>query len=89
MMDGKLKLIQALILITGSVMEADAVLKQYQKLTPPKKKYLYDKAKQIVKKHNKPFDEAQPLFVVDIGVCAAEENVDPAVAFLAHISKGK
>lgn len=89
MMDDKLQLIQALILISGSVMEGEAVLKEYQKLTPPKKKYLYDKAKRIVKRHNKPFDVAQPLLVVDIGVCAAEDNVDPAVVLLAQISKGK
>lgn len=88
-MDDKLKFIQALIEVSGSVMESDAVLKEYQNLTPPKKKYLYDKAKRIIKKHNKPFDEAQPLLVVDLGICAAEENVDPAVILLAHISKGK
>jgi len=88
-MDDKIKLLQALILISGSVMDGDAVLKQYQKLTPPKKKYLHDKAKQILKRYNKPFDEAQPLLVVDIGVCAAEDNVDPAVVLLAQISKGK
>jgi len=88
-MDEKLKLVQAIIAITGSVMEGNNVLKQYQELTSPKKKYLYDKATRIVKRHNKPFDEAQPLVVVDIGVCAAEENEDPAVILLAQISKGK
>jgi hypothetical protein len=89
MMDEKLRLLQTIILISGSIMEGDDVLNQYQRLTPPKKKYLHDKAKRIVKRYNKPFDEAQPLLVVDIGVCAAEDNVDPAVVLLALISKGK
>ncbi|MEK4521157.1 hypothetical protein MKX96_05885 [Psychrobacillus sp. FSL W7-1493] len=45
--------------------------------------------KSIIKKYNNPFDEAQPLFVVDIGICSAENNVDPAVVLLALVSKGK
>ncbi|WP_075982866.1 hypothetical protein [Bacillus massilinigeriensis] len=88
-MDKKLKLIEVLILLSGSVMEREAVLKEYQKLTPPKKKYLYNIVKPIFKKYNRAFDEAQPLLVVNINVCAAENNVDPAVALLAGISKGK
>jgi hypothetical protein len=70
-------------------MEATEAMTEYSSLTPPKRKYLYGEVRKIFRKNNKPFDVAQPMMVVDIGVCAAENDVDPLTIMLANLNKGK
>jgi len=70
-------------------MDATEAINEYSSLTPPKKKYLYGEAHKILKRNNKPFNEAQPMLVVDIGVCAAENDIDPLTIMLANLNKGK
>lgn len=88
-MDKKTEIVNALGIIIGSVMDATEAINEYSSLTPPKKKYLYGEVRKILRKNNKPFDEAQPMMVVDIGVCAAENSVDPLTIMLANLNNGK
>jgi hypothetical protein len=87
--DKKIEIINALGITIGSVMEATEAMTEYSSLTPPKRKYLYSEVREILRKNNKPFDVAQPMMVVDIGVCAAENDVDPLTIMLANLNKGK
>lgn len=87
--DKKIEIINALGITIGSVMEATEAMTEYSSLTPPKRKYLYGEVRKILRKNNKPFDVAQPMMVVDIGVCAAENDVDPLTIMLANLNKGK
>lgn len=81
--------IDVIIKLSGSIMNPTNVLKQYQQLTGPKRKYLCDMVKPIIKKYEKPFDDALPLLVVDLSICSSENNIDPAVALMAYMKKGK
>ncbi|ACV62335.1 hypothetical protein Dtox_1471 [Desulfofarcimen acetoxidans DSM 771] len=88
-MDKKVEIVNALGIIIGSIMDASEAINEYSALTPPKRKYLYGEVRKVLKRNNKPFDEAQPMMVVDISVCAAENDVDPLTIMLANLNKGK
>ncbi len=88
-MNKKIEIVNALGVIIGSIMSAQEALAEYSSLTAPKKKYLYSEVSKVLKRNNKPFDEAQPMMVVDIGVCAAENDVDPLTIIIANLNKGK
>lgn len=81
--------INVLIEMSGSIMSPTNVLKQYRQLTEPKRKYLYSKVKPIIKKYENTWNDKTPLLVVDLGICSADNNIDPAVALMIGINKGK
>lgn len=85
----KVEIVNALRDIVGSVMDATEAMTEYSCLTLHKKKYIYGEISKILRRNNKPFNEAQPMIVVDIGVCAAENGVDPLTIMLANLYKGK
>ena len=87
--DKKVEIINSLGAVIGSIMDATEAMTEYSSLTPPKRKYLYGEVRMILRRNNKPFNEAQPMMVVDIGVCAAENGVDPLTIMLANLNKGK
>lgn len=88
-MNKKMEIVNTLRDIVGSVMDATEAMAEYSSLTLPKKKYLYGEILNILIRNNKSFNEAQPMMVVDIGVCAAENGVDPLTIMLANLYKGK
>jgi hypothetical protein len=81
--------INVLIEMSGSIMSPTNVLKQYRQLTDPKRKYLYSKIKPIIKKYENTWNDKTPLLVIDLGICSADNNIDPAVALMIGIKKGK
>lgn len=76
-------------MLTGSIMSVEDILNEYTKISKYKKKFLYDKVKFIMKKFNGPFDNQQPILLIEFGLVSAELNVDPAVIMLAYTKKGK
>ena len=84
-----MEIVNALRDIVGSVMDATEAMAEYSSLTLPKKKYLYSETRKILRRNNKPFNEAQQMMVGDIGVCAAENGVDPLTIMLSNLYKGK
>lgn len=84
-----MEIVNALRDMVGSVMDASEAMAEYSALTPHKKKYIYGEINKILRRYNIPFNEAQPMMVVDIGVCAAENDVDPLTIMLTSLYKGK
>lgn len=87
--DRRLKQLELMAILTGSILDPKQILTQYQTLTQPKKHYLYTESNRIIKKMKSSFDKEHPILAVYIGILAYENNVDPAVCLLCYLNKGK
>lgn len=85
---------------TGSIMSIESIKREYERLTLPKRGYLWREASMCIKNidrlrenypedhtFNRDFDANLGIIAVNLNVIAASNDVDPAVVILSAVDK--